>query len=156
MIGYDGRSMLPIEPYIAWLAAGFVLVFLEMVTGTFYLLVLGVAAFAGGAAAVLGVAFWVQALAAALVALAGVFLVSKHWLSRNTAPMRPLDRGQPVSFESWVNRSAGHARVRYRDASWEAVFEGDPGAVGEALSGDMFYVAAVEGNTLRITRTRPA
>src|SRR3989304_1816116 len=42
------------DTYLIWLAAGFLLVIVELVSGTFYLLVLGVAALAGGLGAVGG------------------------------------------------------------------------------------------------------
>jgi membrane protein implicated in regulation of membrane protease activity len=147
--------MLPIEPYLVWLIAGFVLVLLEMLTGTFYLLVLGIAAFAGAGVALSGGEFWVQTAVSAAVAMAGMFWIYKRQLSLNTVAMKPIDSGQPVTFESWLNRTAGHARVRYRDASWEAFVEGQGGNVGDAATGDMLYVIAIEGNTLRISRTRP-
>ena len=47
------------ETYLVWLAAGFVLVIAELVTGTFFLLVLGIAAFAGSATAWFGLEFWI-------------------------------------------------------------------------------------------------
>jgi len=148
--------MLPIDPYLVWLIAGFVLALLEMLTGTFFLLVLGIAAFAGAGAAFFGGEFWVQAGVAAAVAMTGMFWVYKRQLSLNSATMKAIDSGQPVIFESWLNRAAGHARVRYRDASWEAFIEGFDGASGEAVAGDMLYVVAIEGNSLRVSRTRPA
>lgn len=63
------------ETYLIWLVAGFVLVIAELVTGTFFLLVLGIAAFAGSAMAWFGLGFWLEALCAATVAVAGVFWV---------------------------------------------------------------------------------
>jgi membrane protein implicated in regulation of membrane protease activity len=46
--------------YVLWAIAGFVLVIAELLTGTFYLLVFGVAALAGALVAYLGGAFWLQ------------------------------------------------------------------------------------------------
>ncbi|MGB5080441.1 MAG: NfeD family protein, partial [Burkholderiales bacterium] len=92
------------------------------------------------------------AIAAAIVALAGV--VGVHRYKRKMLPgrMRGLDVGQPAAFESWVNQGAGHARVRYRDALWDAqVADGAAAEPGEVL-----YVAAVDGNTLKVSKTRPA
>ena len=43
--------------YILWAAAGLALVIAELVTGTFYLLVLGIAALAGAAVAFSGLGF---------------------------------------------------------------------------------------------------
>jgi membrane protein implicated in regulation of membrane protease activity len=51
-----------------------------------------------------------------------------------------------------VNQSAGQARVKYRDALWDAQVTGD--ASGEP--GEILYVASVDGNTLKVSKTRPA
>ena len=52
-----------IDSFLVWLIAGFALVIVELVTGTFYLLVLGVAAFAGAGLAYAGAVFaWHQDL----------------------------------------------------------------------------------------------
>jgi membrane protein implicated in regulation of membrane protease activity len=137
---------------LTWLIAGFILVIVELVTGTFYLLVLGIAAFAGaGLAYVGGVLAW-QAIVAGLVAVAGVIWV--HQYKKKMAPkrMQGLDVGQPAAFDAWVNKGAGHARVKYRDALWDAQVAGD--ASGEP--GEILYVTSVDGSTLKVSKTRPA
>ena len=53
------------EPYLAWIIAGFALVIIERLTGTFYLLVIGVGAFAGAAVAWAGGGYLAQASAPA-------------------------------------------------------------------------------------------
>lgn len=134
-----------------WLFAGFVLVIAEVVTGTFYLLVLGLAAFAGALVAFLGLEPWAQALSAAAVAVAG-FVWVYHWRRRTRGEaMRPVDYGQPASFEAWVNQAAGRARVKYRDGPWEARVQGEiRGEPGETL-----YVTAVQGSTLTVSSRPP-
>lgn len=137
---------------LIWLIAGFVLVITELVTGTFYLLVLGLAALAAAGVAYAGGVFVWQAIVAAIVVVAGV--VGVHRYKRKIQPerMRGLDVGQPAAFESWVNQGEGQARVRYRDALWDAqVADGVSAEPGEIL-----YVAAVDGNTLKVSKTRPA
>ena len=52
------------EPYLAWIVAGFLLVIVELLTGTFYLLVIGVGAFAGALVAYAGGTYFVQAVGA--------------------------------------------------------------------------------------------
>ena len=137
---------------LAWLIAGFILIIVELVTGTFYLLVIGIAAFAGAGVAYAGGTFVWQALAAAAVAVAGVVWV--HLVRKSISPkrMQGLDFGQPAAFESWVNKSTAQARVRYRDAQWDAQVAGD--ASGEP--GEILYIVAVDGNTLKVSKTRPA
>jgi membrane protein implicated in regulation of membrane protease activity len=139
------------DSYLVWLVAGFVLVIAELVTTTFYLLVLGVAAFAGAGSAWLGGAFWVQTLVAAAVAIAGVWWVRQHRKASNTVSMPSLDAGQPVHFESWVDQASGMARVKYRGAEWDAQLP-----AGEApAAGAVYYIIAVEGSGLRVAKARP-
>ena len=140
------------DDYLMWLLAGLGLVIAELLTGTFYLLMLGIAAFGGAAAAWLGQGFPVQALAACVVAAAGSYLVHLTHAKNARHQMRPVDHAQPVTFEQWVNQDARLARVRYRGASWEARVDGDA-----ALDpGGMLYIVAAEGNTLTVNKTRPA
>ncbi len=59
------------EPALVWLLLGLALVVVELLTGTFYLLILGLAAGMGALAAWLGGPVWVQALVVAIAGLAG-------------------------------------------------------------------------------------
>ena len=137
---------------LAWLIAGIALIVTELVTGTFYLLVLGIAALVGAGIGYAGGTHLWQASAAAVVAVAGVVWVQQYRKRSAASPMRGLDVGQPAVFESWVNRNAGQARVKYRDALWDAQVSGD--AAGEP--GEILYVVSVDGNTLKVSKTRPA
>jgi membrane protein implicated in regulation of membrane protease activity len=136
------------EPYLAWIIAGFVLVIIELLTGTFYLLVIGVGAFAGALIAWAGAGFFVQAVAACAVALAGTAWV-RGWHARQkkgAVEDNLLDRGQPVVLESWVDAAAGRARVQYRGASWDARLPGgerpEPGAT--------LYIVGQDGNAFLV------
>jgi len=66
--------------------------------------------------------------------------------------MQGLDFGQPAAFDSWVNKGAGHARVKYRDSLWDAQVA--DGAAGEP--GEILYITSVDGSTLKVSKTRPA
>lgn len=140
------------EPYLIWLLGGLALVIAELVTGTFYLLVLGVAAFGAGAAAWLGAEFPLQAIAAVVVAGVGAYFVHAYRERNAAQQMRSVDAGQPANFEGWVDQAAGLARVRYRGASWEARLE----AGMTPQPGALLYVLGTEGNTLRVSARRPA
>jgi len=137
---------------LAWLIAGFILIIAELVSGTFYLLVLGIAALVASGVGYASGAFVWQAVVAAVVTVAGVVGVHRYRQTIMPARMRGLDVGQPAAFESWINRGAGHARVKYRDALWDAQVAGD--ASGEP--GEILYITAVDGSTLKVTKTRPA
>ena len=65
------------EHHLVWLIVAFGLVIVELLTGTFCLLVLGLAGFAGAAVAGVGLDFAWQALTAAIVAAAGVLWVHR-------------------------------------------------------------------------------
>ena len=138
--------------YLVWLVAGFLLVIVELVTGTFYLLVLGVAAICGGLVAYAGQPFPVQAIVAAALAVIGVLWVNRMRRASRAVKMQSLDVGQPATFDHWVDRAAGQARVKYRDALWDASVAGE--AKGEP--GETLYVAAIDGNTLKVSKTRQA
>ena len=140
------------EPYLLWILVGFTLMIAELLSGTFYLLMLGGAAFGGALLAWLGLGFPAQATVCGALAAIGCYLVHA-WHKRNAgSQMASIDAGQPASFESWTEEAARLARVRYRGAAWDArVADGGPLAPGAIV-----YVTATEGSTLKVTTQRPA
>lgn len=140
------------EAHLVWLLIGVALVIAELVTGTFYLLFLGIAALIGAGVAYFYASFWTQAIAAAIAAVIGVMWVQRHRRMSRPPPMPPLDVGQPVIFEAWTNATDRAARVRYRDALWDARVEG--GARGEA--GEVLHIVDVEGSRLVVAKTKRA
>jgi membrane protein implicated in regulation of membrane protease activity len=137
---------------IVWAVSGLVLVIVELLTGTFYLLMLGVAAFGAALAAWLGLDFPAQSIVAAVIAAVGCYGVHVYRAKNRAQQMAPIDSGMPASFESWVDARSRLAKVRYRGASWDAQVEGleaiEPGAT--------VYVLAAHGNTLRVAKNKPA
>ncbi len=139
------------DPALLWAVIGLVLVIVELLTGTFYLLMLGVAAFGAAGAAWLGYDFAVQSIVASVVAAVGCYGVHVYRDRSKADRMPPIDAGMPASFESWIDVGARLARVRYRGASWDARVEG-----AEALEpGATVYVLAADGNTLKVAKNRP-
>lgn len=136
---------------MVWLAAGLILIVAELLTGTFYLLVLGLACLAGAATAAITGSLLVQTIVMATVATAGVTWVHRHRNLRQQPRMAPLDLGQTVRWEAWIDESARLARVNYRDAAWEAVVQGD----GGGTAGDVLYITAMQGNRLTVSRQAP-
>jgi membrane protein implicated in regulation of membrane protease activity len=134
------------DTYLPWLIAGFVLIIVELVTGTFFLLVLGVAALAGGAVAWANQPLWMQAAVSVVVAVIGVAAIHRRRTSRVMSPTgsNAIDVGQAVTIDTWVNEADGIARVQYRGAQWDAHI------VGERSPGGTYYIRGVEGSTLRI------
>lgn len=136
------------RPEVLWLVAGFALIIVELMTGTFYLLLFGVAALLAAAAAWAGASFAVQAVVAAVVTVIGSFVVRQRRLAlQGTGDSTPMDVGQSVVFESWLDESARVAKVRYRGAPWEALVEG---AVAPP-AGAMLTITAMRGSRLVVS-----
>jgi len=141
-----------VEEDFLWAILGLTLVIVELLTGTFYLLMLAIAAFGAALAAWLGQPFGVQAVVAAAVSAAGCYGVHVYRAKNEKEQMPPIDAGQPASFENWIDQGARLARVRYRGASWDALVDGE----GELDSGALLYVVTANGNTLKVTARRSA
>jgi membrane protein implicated in regulation of membrane protease activity len=138
------------EMYLLWAVTGIVLIIVEMLIGTFYLLVLGIAALAAAAVAYLGQSFWVQAVTGAAVVVVGVILLKRFRGAIQPASAQGLDIGQTVTLDGWISEPDGLARVQYRNAQWEAQVTGD-----RTPGGKVFYIHAVDGNTLHVSAAKP-
>jgi membrane protein implicated in regulation of membrane protease activity len=108
---------------IWWLLAG-ATVALELISGTFYLLMLALGLAAGAIAAHAGAGLAGQLTSAALIGGGAVLAWSRLGRGRHrdadssTNPDLNLDVGQTVQVERW--QTDGRADVWYRGASWEA------------------------------------
>ncbi len=143
------------ETWLWWVIAGFVLGILELISGTFYLLVLGAGAFAGAVVAYAGGNEIVQAIVASVVALVGAYLVHTwHVRNRGKTPHGSnfLDRGQAVVLEGWVDEGARVARVKYRGSSWDARLASP---AERPSPGSTLYIESQEGNTLVVATAPP-
>jgi membrane protein implicated in regulation of membrane protease activity len=130
------------QAYMWWWILAAVLVGVELTSGTFYLLVYGVAAAVAGVAAWLGAGVVVQLLTAAVIAVAGT-LALRHWKRSTEHPERTvedMDLGQPVQIDSWQD---GRGQVKYRGALWDA--EAESASVDSTRP---LIIRAVKGNTL--------
>ncbi|MDB5808920.1 MAG: hypothetical protein JWN94_1042 [Betaproteobacteria bacterium] len=139
------------EDYWWWTIGGIALVIAELITGTFYLLVLGIAALAGAAVALYHHSIWAQVVIAAGVATIGVILVTRYRHSQHVVPDISLDVGQSVVLDSWVNERDRLARVRYRNALWDAKVLDEPGVE----TGRTLYIRQITGNTLHVSAQQP-
>jgi membrane protein implicated in regulation of membrane protease activity len=141
------------QPALAWLLVGLMLVVVELMTGTFYLLILGIAAGIGSLMAFLGQPFWIQALIAAIAAIVGGVLVHRYHRAANATSPKDIanDVGQTVTIESWVSEPQRLARVHYRGTIWDAEVLGTDRIERDAL----LYVVAMEGSRVKVSSTRP-
>lgn len=134
-----------------WLLAG-AAVAVELVTGTFYLLIFAVGFSAAAIAAYLGFEATGQMIIAAAVGSA-VMLAWRWQRSKNPAilPVNAnrdvhLDIGEPVHVASW--NDDGTATVKFRGAQWTAV-AADP---EEPQSPGNFRIKEMLGNRLVIEK----
>lgn len=134
--------------YWVWWALAAVLVGAELLTGTFYLLAVGLAFGLGGAAALLGASLPLQLLVGGLVAVAGT-IVAHRWRLRHAepAPQPGLDVGQAVEVVTW--QANGTARVNYRGTQWNAEL-----AVPSGPRAHTMYVVDTRGSTLVIAASK--
>lgn len=118
------------EPTLWWLIAG-AAVAVELLTGTFYLLMLALGLAAAALAAHAGIGVEGQIMVAAIVGAGAV--IAWHWTKR-TRPGDPsaradrsvnLDVGELVMIDAW--NADGTAQIKYRGATWTAVHR--PGVV---------------------------
>lgn len=132
--------------FLWWIGAG-ALIVAELLTGTFYLLMIALGFIAGALVKLGGASLAAQCVGAALVALAAVVLLRRsrfgHRRQRRDASSNPdvvLDLGAPVEVTAWRD---GHARVPYRGAEWDVEL-----APGEREDARFYEIASVRDNRL--------
>ena len=138
------------EATVWWLLAGGA-VALELMTGTFYLLMLAIGLAAGAVAAHSGAGVPIQL---ALAAVVGGGAVAAWHAFRRRRPADPpasanrdvnLDIGETVVVDAWL--PDGTARVRYRGATWTVAH-----AAGGVPSTGVHRVREVVGSRLRVEK----
>src|SRR5215203_5874367 len=101
------------DNYVGWFVIGFGLVVAELLTGTFYLLVIAVAFGAAGIAALLGAPIVIQLATAAAFSLGGTLWLRSSRFGRRlhdrttSDHVQNMDIGQTLRVENWnPNRTA--------------------------------------------------
>lgn len=132
---------------VVWFVVGFGLLIAELMTGTFYLLMVAIGCAIGGLAAVAGAELPLQLVLGAAVGIAATTILrrtrwGRHRLHGDAAanPDVILDIGEVVQVADWRD---GTAHVRYRGCQWEAMLE--PGA---APRPGAQVIKAIRGSTL--------
>lgn len=137
-----------------WWSLGVLLLVAEVLSGTFYLLMLAIGAAVGGLVAIAGGALALQVLAAAAAAtLAWLILrrVSPRMHRRPPAGEDPavlLDIGQRVRIERWSEPR--RTTVLYRGAEWLAELDETE---AEASAPADYVIRRVAGSRLIVART---
>jgi len=105
-----------------WLLAG-AAVAVELLTGTFYLLMLASGALAGALVAHFGASLTTQIVVAALVGGGAVaawhFVRSRRGAAARAGTNLDFDAGEPVHVDAWTAEHT--STVRYRGTTWTAV-----------------------------------
>jgi len=137
------------DAYWLWWIAAAALVAAELLTGTFYLLVVGLALACGGVAAFFDAGVPVQWLTAGVLGVAGTAMLQRWRRARGAARRQPsLDVGQMVRVQSWGPEET--ARVHYRGSVWDAELLSPQTAKMPTM-----YIAATRGSVLILTDRRP-
>lgn len=144
---WHGAAEVNLGDIAFWLVAAAVLVVVELLTGTFYLLMVAFGCATGALVALSGLPFTLQVLIAAGVGAVAVLLLRRTRWGRGGRRPEPeanpdlvIDLGQLVDVAAWHN---GRARVSYRGAQWDAV----PEAPESAATGKL-AIKAIRGSTL--------
>jgi membrane protein implicated in regulation of membrane protease activity len=143
--------------WVGWMIAAGVLVVLEMFTGTFYLLMIGLGLGAAGLAALVGASGPIQMMVAAFVGVIATYLLRKSRFGRTSRteaakdPNVNMDIGQTVRIDAWNETGEGMhmTRTKYRGADWDV--ELLPGA--DPRPGT-FVIREVRGNRLIVSDQR--
>ena len=139
-----------------WFGAAAAFLLLEMVTGTFYLLLIALGLAASGAATYFGWTLALQIISGMVVSLAGLAAVYHHRKSKGykatqyDANINP-DIGKRVTVLAWNDN--GTARVFYRGANWSAEI-----ATNETMQPGEHIIQSVHGLVLVLrpyTNTTP-
>ena len=131
-----------------WIAAA-ILIGTELVTGTFYLLAVGIAVAIGGVAAALGAWISLQFGIAGILGVALTIVAHRWRLARATPlPQQSLDVGQAVHVKTW--NPDGTVRVAYRGSTWDAEL-----AAPNVPHADMLYIVGTRGSVLVLSDQRP-
>lgn len=137
------------EPYVLWFLLALGLFIGEMMTSTFYMMVLAAAMCIGGVAALLGMSPSMQLGLSAMASISGIILLTR-WKAQQPAESvedQP-DVGQPVQVRFW--REDGTARVHYRGADWDAEVESADTPQAKTL-----YIKTLRGSTLILSQHKP-
>ena len=135
------------DNYVWWFVVGFGLMIAELLTGTFYLLLIGIAFGAAGLAALFGAPVVAQWATAAAVSLGGTLWLRQSGFGHRLRDRATSDRvqnmdiGQTLRVDQWTpNRTA---RANYRGATWDVeLVPGDQPVSGE------FVIREIAANRL--------
>jgi len=138
-----------------WFLLAGILTIGELLTGTFYLLMLALGCIAGAVFALLKFHLAWQLIIGAVIGTASIFilrrskLIKRHYLNSASArnPDINLDIGQTLYINAWQHQDGKYiARVKYRGAMWDVeLLANDIAQIGN------YAIREVRGNRLLVT-----
>jgi len=142
------------QAYWLWWGLAVLLGVLELVTGTFFLLVLALGFAAGGLLALTGAGIAWQLLAAAAVSVVGFYALRRFNPRLRAEPVQQnrdvhLDIGERVRVEHW--QPDRRAQVSYRGAQWTAELAADETHAPEPGE---YQILSIDSNRLVVGRPR--
>jgi len=136
--------------WILWFVMAGVVAVMEIFTGTFYLLMIGLGFAAGGFVALAGVEQALQFVVAAIVGMGATYGLRRSKLGKlNTSqaardPNVNLDIGQTLTIKQWHRvGNLSTARAMYRGALWDVQLA--PGATEQP---GLFVICEIQGSHL--------
>jgi membrane protein implicated in regulation of membrane protease activity len=136
--------------WVLWIGLAGVMVILEMFTGTFYLLMVGIGMTAGGLAALAGAGGPMQLVVASVIGILVTYALRRSKfgkVSRTDAARDPnvnLDIGQTVTVSEWQSVGGLHtARTMYRGAMWDVELQH-----GASAQPGPFVIREIRGSRL--------
>jgi len=134
------------DSFIGWFVVAFGLLVAELLTGTFYLLVIAIALAVAGIAALAGLSTPLQFVVAAAIGVGGsIWLRSTRFgrrlHERGDDRVQNMDIGQSLRVENWT--TARTARANYRGAVWDVEL-----APGEQPMSGEFVIREIQANRL--------
>ncbi|UUM22097.1 NfeD family protein [Mycoavidus sp. SF9855] len=132
-----------------WVLAGG-LVIAELLSGTFYLLMIALGCVAGGVVTLFGLSVSLQLVVAAAIALSALILLRRSRVDlakgRHANPNNNLDLGALLQIDAWQGR---RARALYRGAQWDVEL-----LAGEDIDGQWYEIKEMRGNILVVAAKR--
>ena len=141
--------------WIVWFIGAGVLIVLELMTGTFYLLAVSVCLLAGGLVALVSGNVPLQFVVAGIVGLIAGYFAYRKTLHSKSQPEKNsnvlLDIGQNIVVDKWNEMPGGinQARVSYRGALWDVELD-----FGIEAQPGVFFITEIRGNCLIVGKTK--
>ena len=136
-----------------WLMVAGILLIAELLTGTFYLLMLALACVFAWFATLSGAGFLTQTVVFLISASVLVYL-TRRWRAQINQKNTPniadnLDAGEVINVHDWVN-GVGH--THYRGTQWRVLLDTPDNA---PLSDGSYRIVKLDGVHIRVARLNP-